>query len=324
MATGVSKVCVEKILGSIYTSSMYGGLLDNPSNGGPSGVRVLDITAALSGPVATQILGDMGADVIKVEPPAHSASAAWGRPATTAWGQPCTHEPEQAQRGADRARKRPRSLQIGFVRTADVSVNTRPGTTRLAWTTRTARRIPACSSQHRRLRQCRKVDKPRLMTTSIQAAAGIAFAPMVPRARYAPTGRRSGHRYLRGERGVGRAVPQARPARAARGGAHDGNHRGSGAGRPWRGSHVRAAHRPPVYQRYCIHPPPAPDAGRHLSMMVLTDRQWRTFFDAVGHPEVMDRPAVPGDGATQSRTWRPCTPGSVTSKTRPRPSGWSA
>jgi crotonobetainyl-CoA:carnitine CoA-transferase CaiB-like acyl-CoA transferase len=33
------------------------------------GVRIVDITSMLSGPYATQILGDMGADVIKVEPP---------------------------------------------------------------------------------------------------------------------------------------------------------------------------------------------------------------------------------------------------------------
>jgi crotonobetainyl-CoA:carnitine CoA-transferase CaiB-like acyl-CoA transferase len=34
-----------------------------------SGIRVVDLTSALLGPVATQILGDMGAGVIKVEPP---------------------------------------------------------------------------------------------------------------------------------------------------------------------------------------------------------------------------------------------------------------
>jgi crotonobetainyl-CoA:carnitine CoA-transferase CaiB-like acyl-CoA transferase len=44
------------------------------------GVRVVDVTTSYAGPTCTQLLGVLGADVIKVEPPAGDEARSWGPP----------------------------------------------------------------------------------------------------------------------------------------------------------------------------------------------------------------------------------------------------
>ncbi len=52
----------------------------NGSQGTLAGLKVIDLSRVLGGPFCTQWFGDLGADVIKVEPPQGDETRAWGPP----------------------------------------------------------------------------------------------------------------------------------------------------------------------------------------------------------------------------------------------------
>ena len=96
------------------------------------GIRVLDMTRVLAGPLATMHLGDLGADVIKVERPGRGDD-------TRGWGPPFDERGESAyylsinrnkcSLAADLGSERDRDLVMSLVSEADIVVeNFLPGT----------------------------------------------------------------------------------------------------------------------------------------------------------------------------------------------------
>ena len=95
-----------------------------------SGIRVLDLSRILSGPYATMVLADLGAEVIKVESPSHpDDTRSWGPPFV---GGQSTYflSINRSKLGVTLDFKKPRGLRLleGLLENADVLVeNFRPG-----------------------------------------------------------------------------------------------------------------------------------------------------------------------------------------------------
>jgi crotonobetainyl-CoA:carnitine CoA-transferase CaiB-like acyl-CoA transferase len=103
----------------------------NPASAGAlEGIRVVDLSRVLGGPYCTQILGDHGAEVIKVEPPQGDETRTWGPPfvgESSAYFEAVNRN----KRGVVLDLKQPGARQalLGFLEGADVLVeNFKPGT----------------------------------------------------------------------------------------------------------------------------------------------------------------------------------------------------
>lgn len=84
----------------------------NESKSALGGIRVLDLSRVLAGPWATQILGDLGADVLKIEKPD-------GGDDTRSWGPPFVEAPDGSQGDAAyflAANRNKRSITIDFAK----------------------------------------------------------------------------------------------------------------------------------------------------------------------------------------------------------------
>jgi crotonobetainyl-CoA:carnitine CoA-transferase CaiB-like acyl-CoA transferase len=274
-------------------------VLDEPAAGPLSGIRVFDLTAVVMGPSATQMLGDLGADVIKVES---------GSGDTMRWIGPWRHEGMgplflQANRNKravvlDLKTPEGKAAALSLAQAADVLVsNVRPqGLQRLGLDYENIRKMNPS------IIYCAAVGygsggpeagKP-VYDDLMQAASGIAglFGLVDGAPRYAPVNicDRVVGLY------VANAVTSALFHRAKTGEGQEievpmfetmtqfvlADHMGGAAFAPAEG---------PMGYKRLLSRTRGPYATRdgYLSLVVYSDKHWRAFSQLVGCPDLLDQ-----------------------------------
>ena len=263
-----------------------------------TGIKVLDLTAALSGPVATQWLGDMGADVIKIEPPEGDSIRAMGPARNPGMGAMFLHA-NRSKRSLVLDLKIPeaRAVVLRLAKTADVLItNTRP------------KALARLGLSYGELKSVNPAlvyvsivgygsggpdaDKP-AYDDLIQAAAGIPslHGPNDP-PRYAPiaiadrvTGICAANAVLgalfhRSRSGEGQMVevPMLETIASLVLSDH------------MAGLTFEPALGPAIFQRYVSIRRPFHTRDGSICLMVLTDKQWRSLFRTMGQEHAMEDP----------------------------------
>ena len=266
-----------------------------------SGIRVIDVTTVLLGPYATQLLGDMGADVIKVEAPPKGDSTRYIGPARhPGMGGPFLNL-NRNKRGIalDLKQEPAKEVLRRLIRTADVLVhNMRPqAIARLGFGYEAVRALKPdivyCGaygySQKGPYRAKPAYDD------LIQGASGLAglFTRLTGEPRYVPT--------VLADKLVGLTVSQAVTMALF-------HRERTGEGQfvevpmfETMVSFLMVEHlygrgfEPPLgetgYGRLTtLYRKPYRSKDGYICMLPYSDRQWHRFFDAVGRPELMDDP----------------------------------
>ena len=263
-----------------------------------SGVRVLDLTTVIMGPFATQILGDLGADVIKIEP-ASGDSMRWVGPFRHDGMGPMYLQANRNKRSVvlDLKSEPGRDALLDLARDADVFVyNVRPQAM-----ARLGLGYEALATRNPSIIYCGAVgygsrgpDSGKAVYDDLmQAGTGIAglFGSVDGTPRYAPVNicDRVVGLYLtfaitsalhhRARTGEGQQIEVPMLETMAQFVLAD--HMGGGAFSPPIG--------PMGYKRLLSRTRgPYPTRDGYLAIVVYTDKHWRAFLQLVGKPGVMD------------------------------------